>query len=103
MKRENNQKHSRTGSLFFLVALITFVVVFAYLSLNLKNIDSGYQLQDLMHKQKALQEEIDKLKSEKARLLNLGRVEAEVVRQLGYQYPTSDQFIKVFEDNNENK
>ena len=91
------KKKTSTG-VFILVAFIVFILVFTYLSLNLKNIDFGYEMQELMGKEKLLKEEIDKLKAKKAELLNLERVEKEVMTKLGYQYPEPDQFIKVFED-----
>jgi cell division protein FtsL len=80
-----------------LVTVIVFILLFTYLSLNLKTIDFGYELQELMELRDQLQEEIDKLKSDKARLLNLERVEKEVMQKLRYQYPQPDQFIKVFD------
>ncbi|MCK5056527.1 MAG: hypothetical protein KAT34_07725 [Candidatus Aminicenantes bacterium] len=91
------KKKTSTG-VFILVAFIFFILVFTYLSLNLKNIDFGYEMQDLLGKEKLLKEEIDKLKAKKAGLLNLERVEKKVIKELGYQYPEPDQFIKVFED-----
>ena len=91
------KKKTPTG-VFILVAFIVFILVFTYLSLNLKNIDFGYEMQALMGKEKLLKEEIDKLKAKKAELLNLERVEKKVINELGYQYPEPDQFIKVFED-----
>lgn len=80
-----------------LIALIAFILLFTYLSLNLKTIDFGYEQQKLMEEKLQLQEEIDRLKSHKAWLLNLERVEKVVTEKLGYQYPEPDQFIKVFE------
>jgi cell division protein FtsL len=74
---------------------VVFILLFTYLSLNLKNIDFGYEMQKLISYERQLQEEIDKLKCEKARLLNLERVEKKVIEELGYQYPDPDQFIRV--------
>jgi len=101
MKRENGTGTKKTGGILVLTGIVSFILIFTYLSLNLKNIDSGYEMQSLNKKQKTLLEEIDKLKSKKANLLNLQRVEKEMVQQLGYQYPEVSQFIKVFEDSNE--
>jgi cell division protein FtsL len=53
-------------------------------------------MQKLLQAQKSLQEEIDKLKAEKATLLNLDRVEKEVMKKLGYRYPEPEQLIKIF-------
>lgn len=92
------KKKKSSNSVFILIAFIVFILVFTYLSLNLKNIDFGYELQELMEQEKNLREEIDKLKAQKAKLLNLERVEDIVIKKLGYQYPEPDQFIKVFED-----
>ena len=92
------KKKRSSNSVFVLIAFIVFILVFTYLSLNLKNIDFGYEMQELMEKEKTLKEEIDKLKALKAELLNLDRVEKIVMKQLNYQYPEPDQFIKVFED-----
>ncbi len=83
-----------------LLMVIVFIVLFTYLSLNLKTIDFGYELQELTELRDRLQEEIDKLKSDKARLLNLERVEKEVTEKLGYRYPQPEQFIKVFDTEN---
>lgn len=92
------KKKKSSNSVFVLIAFIVFILVFTYLSLNLKNIDFGYEMQELMEKEKVLQEEIDKLRAQKAELLNLDRVEKIVMKKLNYQYPEPDQFIKVFED-----
>jgi cell division protein FtsL len=100
MKQEqsiNTKKTKLPGGTLVLVTVIVFILLFTYLSLNLKTIDFGYELQELMELRDQLQEEIDKLKSDKARLLNLERVEKEVTKKLGYQYPEPDQFIKVFD------
>lgn len=92
------KKKNSSNSVFVLIAFIVFILVFTYLSLNLKNIDFGYEMQELMEKEKVLKEEIDKLRAQKAELLNLDRVEKIVMKKLNYQYPEPDQFIKVFED-----
>ena len=100
MKQEqsiNTKKTKLPGGTLVLVTVIVFILLFTYLSLNLKTIDFGYELQELIELRDQLQEEIDKLKSDKARLLNLERVEKEVTKKLGYQYPEPDQFIKVFD------
>ena len=89
--------------LLVLVTVIVFILLFTYLSLNLKTIDFGYELQELMEVEKQLLEELDQLKSQKARLLNLERVEKVVIKELGYQYPSPDQFIKVFIPDNEDR
>lgn len=92
------EKQAGKNKVWILITFLGFVLLFTYLSLNLKNIEMGYQMKALLDKETRLQEEIDKLKSDKARLLNLERVEREVTKKLGYQYPTPDQFIKVFEE-----
>jgi cell division protein FtsL len=81
-----------------LLGLIVFILLFSYLSLNLKSIDYGYKMQELTDKKNTLKEEINKLKAEKASLLNLERVENIVKNKLGYQYPEPDQLIKVYEE-----
>ena len=83
---------------WLLISVIFFVLIFCYLSLNLKNVEYGYQMQELTDKEKTLKEEINHLKAERASLLNLERVEKKVIGELGYQYPRADQFIKVFKD-----
>ena len=80
-----------------LIGVITFILIFTYLSLNLKNVAFGYEMQELVLHREKLMEEIARLKSQKAQLLNLNRVEKKVIDQLGYQYPEPDQFIKVYE------
>jgi cell division protein FtsL len=91
------KKAKLPGAMLVLMTVIVFILLFTYLSLNLKTIDFGYELQELREVKDQLQEEIDKLKSHKARLLNLERVEKEVTKKLGYQYPEPEQFIKVFD------
>jgi len=93
----NTKKAKLPGGMLVLLTVIVFILLFTYLSLNLKTIDFGYELQELIELKDQLQEEIDKLKSDKARLLNLERVEKEVTEKLGYQYPQPEQFIKVFD------
>lgn len=95
MKRKSKRPIS---GVFLLISFIIFVLLFTYSSLNLKNIDFGYRMQDLMAQEKKLKEEIDKLKARRAKLLNLERVERIVKRKLGYQFPEPHQLIKVFED-----
>lgn len=90
------KKAKLPGGLLILISVIVFILLFTYLSLNLKTIDFGYEMQELTEAKQQLQEEIDKLKSDKARLLNLERVERVVIKELGYQYPSPEQFIKVF-------
>ena len=90
------QDQPRDAWLFLVVIL--FIILFSYLSMNLKNVDYGYKLQELMEKENTLKEEINKLKAEKAALLNLERVAQVVIKKLDYQYPESDQIIKVFVD-----
>jgi hypothetical protein len=79
-----------------LVGVVVFILIFTYLSLNLKNVDFGYEMQEKKAYRDRLLEEISDLKSRKARLLNLKRVEKEVMEKLGYRYPEPQQFIKVF-------
>jgi cell division protein FtsL len=105
MKVKKKSKKPISG-IFLLITFLVFVLLFTYSSLNLKNIDFGYRMQDLMAQEKKLKEEIDRLKARRASLLNLDRVERIVMRELGYQYPEPHQFIKVFEnqdDQNENQ
>lgn len=94
MKSGNKQPVS---GIFILIAFLVFILLFTYSSLNLKNIDYGYRMQKLIHHQKTLMEEIDKLKAARAQLLTLDRIEQVVMNKLGYRYPKSEQFIKVFE------
>ena len=95
--KQQQRPISRYGILA-LITLIAFILLFAYMSLNLKTIDFGYEMQELADKEQKLHEEIAKLKSDKAQLLNLERVERIVTTELGYQYPEPDQFIKVYDN-----
>lgn len=98
-KKLNPKKKSNNFAFIFIFSIIiAFIILFTYSSLNLKNIDYGYKMQELVLKEKLLIEEIDRLKSEKSTLLNLSRVEKIVMKKLGYKYPKSEQFIKVFEE-----
>lgn len=92
------KKRKKSTGVWLLVTVIAIILVFTYLSLNLKSVDFGYEIQELRQRERALKEEINQLKAEKASLLNLERVERIVIRQLGYQYPEPHQFLKVFED-----
>ena len=92
------KKEKSSIGILVLISLIMFILFFTYSSLNLKNIDYGYHIQDLINYEKKLREEIDKLRTERAFLLNLKRIEKIVMTKLGYQYPEPDQIIKVFED-----
>lgn len=90
-------KKKKTSNVIWLLVMgIAFSLLFTYLSMNLKNIDSGYEMQELLEREQELKEEIVKLQADKASLLNLDRVEEIVTAKLGYQYPQPDQFIKVF-------
>ncbi len=93
----NNRRPLGAPLLALLAVLAVFLLLFFYSSLNLKNIDYGYEMQELLARETALREEIDKLSAERASLLNLQRVEAVAIGRLGYQYPESSQIIKVFE------
>ncbi len=105
----STQRQTKTGTIgkskanvsangvLVLVTCVAFILLFTFMSLNLKTIDFGYELQELVEKELKLKEEIDQLRSEKARLLNLKRVEQMVINKLGYQYPEPEQFIKVYE------
>lgn len=102
--RDTKTKPGTGNGLWVLVSIITFILIFGYLSLNLKNVDFGYEMQELSEREQELKEEINKLRAAKASLLNLERVEDIVINKLKYQYPEPEQFIKVFEDDvNENK
>jgi|GEM_PF-778573 len=83
--------------------LLVFVILFAYSSLNLKMIDLGYRQQELVQMEKRLIEEIDRLKAEKAQLLNLDRVERIAVGELHYQYPQAGQLIRFQVPSDENQ
>jgi len=85
------------NGVFILVTFLFFLLLFTYSSLNLKNIDYGYRRQTLIRQEKELLEQIDTLTSEKAKLLDLARVERLVMEKLGYRYPGPEQFIKVFD------
>lgn len=96
--RENERNERIPRGVLAFVAVVTFLLIFTYLSLNLKTVDFGYEMQELVQYREKLKIEIDKLKAQKAILLNLDRVEKKVINQLGYQYPEPDQFIKVYEE-----
>lgn len=94
----NDRRSLGAPMVLLIMTLFVFIALFVYSSLNLKNIDYGYEMQELLIREKALRAEIDKLRAERARLLNLQRVETTAIDRLGYQYPESRQIIKVFED-----
>jgi cell division protein FtsL len=84
-----------------ILAFFIFAILFTYSSLNLKNVNLGYQQHDLLQQEKKLRAEIDRLQAQKALLLNLERMEKIVMEKLGYQYPETDQIVKVVENDNE--
>jgi cell division protein FtsL len=84
-----------------ILAFFIFAILFTYSSLNLKNVNLGYQQHDLLQQEKKLRAEIDRLQAQKAFLLNLERMEKIVMEKLGYQYPETDQIVKVVENDNE--
>jgi len=84
-----------------ILAFFIFVVLFTYSSLNLKNVDLGYQQHELLQQEKTMRAEIDRLLAQKALLLNLERMEKIVMGKLGYQYPEPDQIIKVVDHDDE--
>jgi len=96
------EKKNRVRFLFF-VFLLILIVLFIYSNLNIKTINYGYELQKLVDEKKELAEEVDLLKAKKSKLLNLKRVEKTVVSKLGYVYPTREQIIKVYENENQDK
>ena len=100
---KKKRKSPNTTGILILITIVGFILLFTYLSLNLKNIDFGYEMQKLIQRERQLIEEIDKLKCEKARLLNLERVEKKVIKELGYQYPEPDQFIRVIDKSGSTK
>jgi cell division protein FtsL len=85
-----------------ILAFFIFVVLFIYSSLNLKNVDLGYQQHELRQQEKKMRAEIDSLQAQKASLLNLERMEKIAMEKLGYQYPEPGQIIKVVENDNGN-
>lgn len=97
------KKKKASNLIWLLVTTIAFILVFTYLNMNLKSIDTGYEMQELLDHERELKEDIIKLQAEKASLLNLDQVEKRVTTELGYQYPQADQFIKVFKESEEVK
>lgn len=95
-KVKANKKPS--SGTWFLVTLLAVVILFGYLTMNLKTVDYGYEMQELRQQQRRLKEDINRLKAQKASLMNLDQVEKRVIDDLGYRYPESHQFIKVYED-----
>jgi len=83
------------------LAFFIFAVLFIYSSLNLKNVDLGYQQHELLQQEKKMRSEIDRLQAQKAMLLNLERMEKIAIEKLGYQYPEPEQIIKVVENDDE--
>ena len=93
MKRKNS-----FGKLIAVSAVVLFILLFTYSSLNLRNTDYGYEKQRLENKKRELKEEIDVLSAKRATLLDLERVERIVVKELGYGYPEKGQVIKVTDE-----
>jgi len=96
-----NRNRSLSDFRLAVLAFFIFLVLFIYSSLNLKNVDLGYQQHELLLAEKNLRLEIDALRARKAELLNLERMEKVAREELGYQYPEAGQIIKVVENNHE--
>ena len=94
----NHRGRSRADFRLVVLAFFIFLVLFIYSSLNLKNVDLGYQEHELLLAEKNLRLEIDALQARKAGLLNLERLEKIAREELGYQYPEAGQIIKVVEN-----
>lgn len=92
------KKKKSSNRVWVVVTIILFLLLFSYLSLNLKSVDFGYEMQELRQYEKQLKDEINQLRARKASLLSLERVEDIVIHKLGYQYPEPEQLIKVVED-----
>jgi hypothetical protein len=86
------------GKLIAVSAAVLFTLLFTYSSLNLRNTDYGYEKQRLVNRMRELKEEIDVLSAKKAKLLELERVERIVMKDLGYDYPSKDQVVKVYSE-----
>ena len=84
-----------------ILVFFIFAVLFIYSSLNLKNVDLGYQQHELLQQEKTMRAEMDRLQAQKALLLNLERMEKIAMEKLGYQYPEAGQIIKVVEPDDE--
>jgi cell division protein FtsL len=83
-----------------ILVIIIFLIIFTYLSMNLKSRHHGYEIENLTMRQSKLKNEIDKLLVKKERLLNLERVERIVINELHYQVPVPEQILKVDIDEN---
>jgi len=97
----NSKGRSLADFRLAILAFFIFFILFIYSSLNLKNVDLGYQQHELLLAEKNLRLEIDSLQARKAELLNLERMERIAVEELGYQYPEAGQIIRVVENGNE--
>jgi cell division protein FtsL len=94
----NQPKKSPADFRLAILAFFIFAVLFIYSSLNLKNVDLGYQQHELLQQEKKMRAEIDRLRAQKASLLSLDRMEKVAIEKLGYQYPEPGQVIKVVEN-----
>ena len=83
-----------------ILVIIVFLIIFTYLSMNLKCRHYGYEIETLAKREGKLKNEIDKLLVKKEQLLNLERVERIVVGELNYKVPTPEQILKVHIDEN---
>lgn len=90
------KKKKYFGRIIIVFSIIIFFLLFTYSSLNLKNIDYGYEQQKMILEQERLQEEIDILEAKKAKLTELGRIEKRVKSRLGYVYPSGKQIIRIY-------
>jgi cell division protein FtsL len=97
----NKKGKSAANFRLAILAFFIFAILFTYSSLNLKNLDLGYQQHELLQQEKKMRAEIDRLQAQKALLLNLERMEKIAREKLGYQYPETDQIIKVVETDDE--
>ncbi|HSQ34458.1 MAG TPA: cell division protein FtsL [Candidatus Binatia bacterium] len=97
----SRKKGSRSDFHLAILVFFIFAVLFIYSSLNLKNVDLGYQQHDMLQQEEKLRADIDRLQAQKALLQNLERMEKVAIEKLGYQYPQAEQIIQVVEADDE--
>jgi cell division protein FtsL len=88
----------------FLILIFSFIVVLTYIFFHTENLRIGYEIERLRKERDELKEEIGILQIERAKLLNLKRVE-KIAKELGMREMEKEQIVvlKIINKNSSDK
>jgi|GEM_PF-2067877 len=88
----------------FLILIFSFIVVLTYIFFHTENLRIGYEIEKLRKERDKLKEEIGILQIERAKLLNLKRVE-KIAKELGMREMEKEQIVvlKIINKNSSDK